>query len=471
MNLIELQNLVARGESETLEFKKTTGELKEGCQTACAMLNGIGGFVLFGVANDGRILGQDVAASTLETIARQVGLIEPPTFPDLETIALTNGKMVIALRVSGGGGPYSYDGRPYVRYGATTKVMPRDRYERMLLERMHTTSRWENQPAQGVTVSDLDEVEIVRTIEEAIRRGRLEDPGTRNPQDLLTGLGLFHDGRLLNAAVVLFGQANRMLPNYPQCLLRMARFRGKDRTEFIDNRQEVGHAFELLQRAQRFLRDHLPISGRIEPTLFERVDDPLYPPDALREALANALCHRDYGIPGGSISIGIYDDRLEISSTGILPFGLTPDDLRRPHQSRPWNPLIAQVFYRRGIIESWGRGTLKMIELTQKAGLVPPDFECSTGEVIVRFFPTQYVPPMRVDHHLSELQREILEVLAHSPKALREIMNALAAPTPERTVQDNLKILRELELVELTGMRRAAKWSLKPNTSELSNSS
>jgi ATP-dependent DNA helicase RecG len=471
MNLSELQNLVTRGESETLEFKKTTGELKEGCQTACAMFNGIGGFVLFGVTNDGRILGQDVAATTLENVSRQVRLIEPPTFPDLETIALTNGKMVIALRVSGGGGPYSYDGRPYVRYGATTIVMPRDRYERMLLERMHATSRWENQPAQGVTVADLDEVEIVRTIEEAIRRGRLEDPGTRNPQDLLPGLGLVHNGQLLNAAVVLFGQANRMLPNYPQCLLRMARFRGKDRTEFIDNRQEVGHAFELLQRAQRFLRDHLPIAGRVEPTLFERVDDPLYPPDALREALANALCHRDYGIPGGSISIGIYDDRLEISSTGILPFGLTSEDLKRPHQSRPWNPLIAQVFYRRGIIESWGRGTLKMIELIHKAGLVPPDFECNAGEVIVRFFPTQYVPPLRVDHHLSELQREILEILAHSPRALREILDSLAVSTPERTVQDNLKILRELELVELTGMRRAARWRLKPNSSEEVNSS
>ncbi|MDX2239052.1 MAG: putative DNA binding domain-containing protein [Leptolyngbyaceae cyanobacterium bins.302] len=214
MNLEELQNLIARGESETLEFKKTTGELQEGCQTACAMLNGMGGFVLFGVANNGRILSQDVAASTLETVACHVRQIEPPTFPDIETVALTNGKMVIALRVSGGG-PYTYDGRPYVRCGSTTSVMPRDRYERLLLERMHATRRWENQAAEKVTIADLDEVEIVRTIEEAIRRGRLEDPGTRSPQDLLTGLGLFHDGQLLNVAVVLFGQANRMLPNYP----------------------------------------------------------------------------------------------------------------------------------------------------------------------------------------------------------------------------------------------------------------
>src|SRR5207237_1365963 len=160
--------------------------------------------------------------------------------------------------------------------------------------------------------------------------------------------------------------------------------------------QEVGHAFELLQRAQRFLRDHLPVAGRIVPNLFERVDDPLYPPEALREALANALCHRDYSVGGGAVSIAIYDDRLEISSTGVLPFGLTPEDLVLPHASRPWNPLIAQCFYRRGIIESWGRGTIKMIELSRQAGLAAPEFEVAGGEVVVRFRPTGYVSPTRI---------------------------------------------------------------------------
>ena len=93
------------------------------------------------------------------------------------------------------------------------------------------------------------------------------------------------------------------------------------------------------------------MAGRIVPDVFERQDDPLYPPAALREALANALCHRDYSIAGGAVSVAIYDDRLEISSSGMLPFDLTPADLTRPHPSRPWNPLIAQVFYRRGIIQ------------------------------------------------------------------------------------------------------------------------
>src|SRR5687767_11827014 len=101
---------------------------------------------------------------------------------------------------------------------------------------MHGLSRWENQAAHGFTVDDLDHAEIVRTIDEAIRRQRMEDPGTCDPRQLLLGLNLIHEGTLLNAAVVLFGQAHRMMPNYPQCLLRMARFRGRDKTEFIDNR-------------------------------------------------------------------------------------------------------------------------------------------------------------------------------------------------------------------------------------------
>src|SRR5439155_12284518 len=130
---------------------------------------------------------------------------------------------------------------------------------------------------------------------------------------------------------------------------------------------------------ERFLRDSLPIAGRVVPSLFEREDDPLYPPVALREALANALCHRDYSIGGGSVAVAVYDNRLEITSSGTLHFGLTVDQLYHPHESLPWNPLIARAFYRRGIIEAWGRGTLKIMELSEKAGLLAPEIEESGG--------------------------------------------------------------------------------------------
>jgi ATP-dependent DNA helicase RecG len=462
VNLQELTELVRIGESERLEWKRTTGQRVDAMRTVCALLNGLGGFVLFGVTDRGQIIGQQVSTHTLEEIANELRRIEPPAFPDVETVALANGHTVIVLRVPGGGGPYTYDGRPYLRNGPTTISMPRQRYARLLLERWHAAHRWENQPAEGLTSADLDSAEILRTIDEAIRRQRMDDPGTRDLNQLLLGLNLIHEGRLLNAAIVLFAQAGRLLPNYPQCLLRMARFRGRDKTEFLDNRQEHGCAFDLLLRGQRFLRDHLPVAGRIVPGLFERIDDPVYPPEALREALANALCHRDYSIAGGSVTLALYDDRLEITSTGVLPFDLTPADLMRPHPSRPWNPLIAQVFYRRGIIEAWGRGTLKMTELTARAGLPPPEIECAAGEVLVRFRPTRYVPPTRIGHDLSLLQRQILELLAQiGPAHLESILHRLPAETARRTVQDNLQVLRTLELIESSGKGRWTRWTLK----------
>ena len=154
---------------------------------------------------------------------------------------------------------------------------------------------------------------------------------------------------------------------------------------FLDNRQFNGNAFTLLSHAERFLRDILPIAGRFESGRMERIDEPLYPPLATREALANALCHRDYSIGGGSVGVAVYDDRLEVTSPGSLHFGLTPEELFAPHESLPWNPLIARTFYRRGIIEEWGRGTLKMAEVAASAGLPRPEIEDANGCVTVRF--------------------------------------------------------------------------------------
>ncbi|MBS1808772.1 MAG: putative DNA binding domain-containing protein [Acidobacteria bacterium] len=465
MKLSELTTLVAAGESERVEFKRTTGQRTDAMKTVCALLNGLGGFVLFGVSDRGEISGQQVTARTIEEIVHEIRRIEPPAFPEIETVTLESGLSVIALRVSSGGGPYTYDGRAYLRRGPTTQMMPHQRYERLLLERMHAAHRWENQAAQGLTISDLDETEIIRTVEEAIRRQRLEDPQTRNAEDLLTGLGLLREGTLLNAAVVLFAKADRLLPNYPQCLLRLARFRGLTKTEFLDNRQEMGNAFDLLLRAQRFLRDHLPVAGRIVPNVFERIDDPLYPTTALREAIANALCHRDYSIAGGAVSVAIYDDRLEISSTGILPFDLTPEDLLRPHRSRPWNPLIAQTFYRRGIIETWGRGTLKMAELMEQAGLFAPEIEVGVGEVLVRFRPTRRTLALQHEPELTLVQQELLQILARSgAMTLAQIRAALSKPVPERTVQRQLSQLRERGMTVLTGKGRGGRWALKGAT-------
>ena len=250
VNVDDLTNLIAQGESDQLEFKRSTGQLKEGMQSVCAMLNGaLPGWVLSGVADDGAIVGQEVSARTLEEVANEIRRIDPPAFPDVDTVAVGDSRSVLAVRIPGGTGLYAYDGRPYHRVGPTTSRMPTALFEQRLMERLRTGSRWERVPGERLTLDDLDLSEVVVTIEEAIRRQRLADPATRDPERLLLGLGLIEDGRLLNAAAVLFGRPDRLIAPYTQCLLRMARFRGTDKTEFVDNRQEFGNAFTLFVRA------------------------------------------------------------------------------------------------------------------------------------------------------------------------------------------------------------------------------
>ena len=139
------------------------------------------------------------------------------------------------------------------------------------------------------------------------RSHRLQRPGARLPEstgrntgDILDRLSLRKDGQILNSAVVLFGKESVF--GYPQRKLRLARFKGTDKAEFIDNRQPEGHAFALLDDAMTFLHRHLPLSGRFEPGRLERIDELLFPTAALREALVNAFCHRDYAIWGGRTS-------------------------------------------------------------------------------------------------------------------------------------------------------------------------
>lgn len=489
MTISDIQDIAAQGESAQVEFKRSTGQRSAAMKTVCAMLNGSGGHVLIGVNDDGTIRGQQVADSTRRDIAREIGKIDPQIVLEPEVVPLQhdadkeqesnkqggnkqqgNERAVIVLSVPGDRpGPYAYDGRPYIRQDATTVRMDAAEHQRRILENQDPRRRWESHVAEGYSIEDLDPSEITRTIEASIQRGRMDEPGTRDPAALLRGLGLLRDGKIVNAAVVLFGTRDMFLPDYPQCLLRMARFRGTTKSEFEDNRQVRANAFTLFKQAQRFLRDHLPIASRVRPDQFEREDTPLYPMEALREAVANALCHRDYGLRGSSIGIAVFDDRLEITNTGTLPPGITIDELSRPHASQLRNDLIADVFYRRGIIEQWGRGTLKMIELTEQAGLVPPQFEERGGEIVVRFQPVHYVPPTRVEHDLSDLQQSILKVLATEGEvSLSDIRDALG-DTPRRTLQDNLQTLRSLDLVTLTGRGAGAVWQLASHGNQSHN--
>ena len=269
---------------------------------------------------------------------------------------------------------------------------------------------------------------------------------------------------------VVFGvtpAGNHAIPEFPQFNLRVARFKGTTRDEFLDNRQYAGSAFALMRRAERFLIDWMPVAGKIVPGQMARIDTPALPVEAVREALANAFIHRDYASAAGSVSVALYDDRLEVISPGELHFGLTPEKLYLPHESKPWNPWIAKVFYRRGLIETWGRGTLKIAGLMQEAGLAPPTLKVRDDFVTMTFdLPAPLVrtknrgifekSPEKSSEKSSE---KILQFLRKTPamsaKALAEKLGISS-----RAVEKQIELLKKAGFVRRVGPAKGGHWEI-----------
>ena len=168
------------------------------------------------------------------------------------------------------------------------------------------------------------------------------------------------------------------------------------------------------------------------------------------------------------MGVAVYDDRVEVTSTGTLHFDLTVDALFRPHESLPWNPLIAHVFYLRGIVEQWGRGIQQMVDLMAHAGLPKPQIEEGPGSVTVRFSAAGYVAPTRVGQDLTPLQRAILEVLAAKGSLppgeivgeLPARVFASKATDPLRQTREALFQLRSYGLIEQRGHGRGSRWCI-----------
>ena len=170
---------------------------------------------------------------------------------------------------------------------------------------------------------------------------------------------------------------------YTQFTMRMARFVGVDKNEFIDNQRVEGNIFVLLNEAMNFFRKHLNMNGKVVGLVREDMLE--IPTEALREAILNALCHRQYEKFNLTISIAIFDDRIEISNPGILPPQITTENIIHSHDSAPYNPLIANVLYNSSYIENWGSGVSRIIKACRKANLAAPQWSTNAGFVVVTF--------------------------------------------------------------------------------------
>lgn len=461
INIDYIQQIAENHEGVDVEFKETTGQLDRGMETLCGMLNGTGGIVIFGIKNSGKIIGQEIGDKTTRMIGEALRRFEPSVEIQQKYIKLKDSeKQLIVFEAEGNNPdrPYSYDGRPYQRHDSVTSVMPHDKYSRMIMNRGGLKYKWDALPNENLKFDDLDESRIHWAIRQALELGRLKEGAyTRDPIAILEKFKVLKKG-VYNNAAVLFGKD---FFYYHNCIIRLARFRGIDKREFIDNQQIEGNIFDLLNEVTPFFLKHLSVTSRMEGMY--RKDELEVPITALRECCANALAHMDWR-KTASVGVAIYDDRIEIENAGMLPEEIPANQLTygsrilASHTSEPPNETIARVMYYSGVIEHWGRGLSMIFEECKRVGLPQPRVTDERGVVKVIF-----MRPDLSGHKngtingtikmLSEVENNILDIVKEHPGISRKNIIPIIWKS-EATVKRALKALGEMGFVEYRGSNK-----------------
>lgn len=246
--------------------------------------------------------------------------------------------------------------------------------------------------------------------------------------------------------------------DYMQCLLRLARFKGKDNQIFIDNKQITGNIFRLIDAGMAFCFNHLSLSGVINGTYREEHLE--VPAKALREALVNALVHRLYVKRGSSVSLAIYDDRVEIINPGTFPSNITMAELRGGNKSEPRNPTIARVMYSRKTVETWGRGIKLILDECAKANLPEPQIVAESGYTRTVFMrPLQNDSTKTAQKTTQKTTQKILNLLRQNPSMTRmQISDAIGLS--QEGVKWNLDKLKTSGIIRRVGPDRGGHWEI-----------
>ncbi len=437
MEIDDIKKLIAFDESRTLELKKTTGELKDGMHSACAFLNTEGGWLIFGVTPKSlKIIGLEVTDKTQQEIAQALVGLEPVVDVRVTYVDVPEhpGNKVIAMHFDGwvwGERPHTFHGCPYYKVESTTKVMPQDMYDERIRAHQPQLYAWERLAADGVTLADLNENLIRNCIRRGIDGGRIPESALYEPTgDILSKWKLLKNGVPTNGAVLLF---SNNIDEYPQFTLRMARFVGTNKNMFRDNQRAEGNFFQLLDAGVAFCFKHLSLSGRITNHSLEREEQLEVPYHALREALINALCHRHWERYNLTISLAIYDDRIEIASPGIFPPQITPENIKEPHESYPHNLKVAEALYRMTYLENWGSGARRIMDACQAQGIETPTWSSDGGFVTITFkrpdFQSDIIESDKEDKKITEEGKYPLSTPQAPPK------HPLSTPQVELLIQ------------------------------------
>jgi len=362
-------------ESDKVEFKESFD--RDAAVTASAFSNTKGGTIFIGINDRGNVVGTLIGTESFKEWTNTISQsTEPRIIPEIEELSC-EGKPVVAIHIKENPlKPVSVKGRCYRRVGSSNRVMQPHEISEMHLQSIG--SSWDLTQAQNTTVEDLDLAKVADYIKKVNETGRRNIAPDESPQTVLEKIGLIQNSKPTWAALLLFGKN-------PQRVLSQATIHcglfGSDEISVLDDRMVQGTVIEQVNDAMEFIRKNIRVAFVMtgEPERKQVWD---YPVEALREAVINAVCHRNYTI-SSSVEIRIMEASLKVWSPGRLASGITLPELFTSHTSILRNKGIAQIFYDMAWIERWGSGVQKIRTACAEAELPEPVFQEDQGFSVI----------------------------------------------------------------------------------------
>jgi len=459
-------------ESEILELKRTTSELKEAIVSIVAILNKYGaGELYFGIKNDGTPVGQVVSDKTLRDVSRSIANhIEPKIYPEITEFNLDE-KSCIRIKFEGTETPYFAFGRAYLRVADEDRQITSKELQKMILLKAQNAVSWDIEAPERnpFSIDEIEENTLKIFIERANAVGRIDFPFT-NKVEILKKLKLVSGELLTNAASTLFGTGT--------VDLQMAVFAGVERLTFIDIKRESGNIFKLIDVAELYIKNI--IKWRVKFGKMQREEIPEIPVEAIREAIVNSFAHRDYK-NNKSNEVAIFKDRIEIYSPGDFPEGYNPEDfINGEERSILRNKLIAQILYFSKDIESWGSGIKRIYSICKENG-VRVEFKILKSGFVVVFYRSDFEEEKNSSDFVSEnkhsyvgtnvglnvginvgltvTQQKVLSSIYNNPEVTAEEV-AEQHGLKSRTIERAIRELKVKGVIERKGSKKTGYWAI-----------
>lgn len=438
-------------ESQHIEWKESWRE--EYFKWVCGFANAQGGTLYIGIDDKGKTKHLENAKKLLEDLPNQVrDLLGLMVDVNLHT---KNGDDFLEIVVEPYPFPISLRGKYYYRTGSTLQELKGAALTKFLLQRQG--KKWDGVPVPNITAEDLkiDTFDFFR--KKATKSKRLEPEDLDgNNQELLESLQLYlEDEKMIKrAAVLLFHPKPEKYVT--GAYIKIGYF--ENEADLIFHDEVHGNLFEQIEQTMDLLFSKY-IKALISYEGISRVETYEYPREAIREALLNAVAHKDYS-GGAPIQIKVYKDRIMIWNDGQLPENWTVSNLLKRHSSKPYNPDIANTLFRSGYIESWGRGIEKMINFCQEAKIPAPIYFFETSDFLVEFRKDIYNVEYLSGLGLNERQIKAVLYVKENSFITNSIYQKINE-TKQTISSEELQKLVSMEILKTTGLKgRGSKYTI-----------